>query len=153
MKTYEEKLKRYILTNNIDAQQYIFESPCHTVMEAASAANASPSDFIKCICLLSVDDNLIAAIVKGEDRVSTSRVAKALNMVPRIATPEEILTKTGYLCGGIPAFGYEAIFLIDPTVMESEFVYTGGGSPHSLTKISTVELYRLNKGQIVRVRK
>ncbi|MCP4408530.1 MAG: hypothetical protein GY807_12355, partial [Gammaproteobacteria bacterium] len=67
-----------------------------------------------------IDDqgNLIVAIVKGEDRASTSRVAKALGITrPRVAEPEEILQKTGYPCGGTPSFGYPAIFLIDPRVI------------------------------------
>ncbi|WP_246615498.1 aminoacyl-tRNA deacylase [Clostridium thailandense] len=154
MKEFEEKLKKYMMENNIDAEQYIYESTCHTVEEAASAANASPKEIVKSICLIDNGGNLIVGIVRGEDRVSTSRVAKALNIeTPKIATPEEILDKTGYICGGVPSFGYEGIFLIDPKVMENDLIYTGGGSPYSLTKISTKILQQINKGQIVRIRK
>lgn len=143
-----------MIENSIDAEQYTYENTCHTVEEAASAAHVSPNDIVKSICLIDNDGNLIVAIVRGKDRVSTSRVAKALNIeIPQIATPEEVLDKTGYICGGVPSFGYEAIFLIDPKVMENELIYTGGGSPYSLTKISTKVLHQINKGQIVRVRK
>lgn len=154
MKEFENKLKEYLLKNNIDGEQYIFEETCHSVEEAATAANASTEDFVKNICMIDSNGKLIVAIVKGEHRASTSRVAKALNIeIPRTATPEEILEITGYPCGGVPSFGYKAIFLIDPKVMEREFVYTGGGSPYSLTKISTKLLQQVNNGQIVRVRK
>lgn len=154
LKEFEEKLKQYLLRNRVDAKQVIFTDICHSVEEAAAAANASPRDFVKSICMINNVGNLIVAIVKGENRASTSRVAKALNIeIPRLATPEEILDKTGYICGGVPAFGYEAIFLIDPKVMETEFVYTGGGSPYSLTIISTKVLQEISKGKIVRVSK
>lgn len=154
MKEFENKLKEYLLKNNIDGEQYIFEDTCHSVEEAAAAANASTEDFVKNICMIDNSGKLIVAIVKGEHRASTSRVAKALNIeIPRTVTPEEILGSIGYPCGGVPSFGYEAIFLIDPKVMEREFVYTGGGSPYSLTKISTKLLQQINNGQIVRVRK
>ncbi|WP_461614489.1 aminoacyl-tRNA deacylase [Clostridium sp. Marseille-QA1073] len=154
MKEFENKLKEYLLKNNIDGEQYIFEETCHSVEEAATAANASTEDFVKNICMIDSNGKLIVAIVKGEHRASTSRVAKALNIeIPRTATPEEILEITGYPCGGVPSFGYDAIFLIDPKVIEREFVYTGGGSPYSLTKISTKLLQQVNNGQIVRVRK
>lgn len=154
MKEFEHKLKHYLIENNIDAEQYIFEDTCHSVKEAAIAANAAPEDFVKNICMVDSSGNLIVAIVKGEDRASTSRVAKALNIeVPRIATIEEIFEKTGYICGGVPSFGYDAIFLIDPRVMEKETIYTGGGSPNSLTKISTKLLQQVNNGRIIRVRK
>lgn len=154
MKDFEEKLKQYLLKNNINANQYIFENTCHSVEEAANTVNACVEDFIKNICMMSSNGDFIVAIVKGEDRASTKRVAKALDIeIPRMATPEEILKNTGYICGGVPSFGYEATFLIDHKVMEREFVYTGGGSPYSLTKISTKVLQQINKGQIVRIRK
>lgn len=154
MKEFEEKFKKYLTANKVDAEQQVFENICHSVEEAAAAANASPEDFVKSICMVKNDGTLIVAIVKGEDRASTSRVAKALNIeTPKIATPEEIVEKTGYMCGGVPALGYDAIFLIDPKVMETEYVYTGGGSPYSLTRIATKIMHQANNGHIVRVRK
>lgn len=154
MNTHEEKMKKFLQTNNIQGQHLSFNQSCHSVEEAAQAANARPQDFVKNICMIDSHSNLIVAIVKGEDRASTSRVENALNIErPRTATPEEILEKTGYPCGGTPSFGYQAKFLIDPRVMEMDTVYSGGGSKNSLVKISTKELQKANQGEIVRVRK
>ncbi|MEK6948751.1 MAG: YbaK/EbsC family protein [Nanoarchaeota archaeon] len=154
MNQYEEKLKKFLQGNNIQGEHFSFNQSCHSVEEAAQTANAKTDDFVKNICMIDSNGNLIVTIVKGEDRASTSRVENALNIErPRIATPDEILQKTGYPCGGTPSFGYEAKFLIDPRVMEKEVVYAGGGSENSLVKISTKELQRANNGEIVRVRK
>lgn len=154
MNNYEEKLKEFLQINNIQGQHLSFNQSCHSVEEAAQAANASPQDFVKNICMIDNKGSLIVAIVKGEDRASTSRVEKALNIErPRTATPEEILEKTGYPCGGTPSFGYQAKFLIDPRVMEMDTVYSGGGSENSLVKISAKELQKANNAEIIRVRK
>ncbi len=154
MNKYEEKLKKFLQENNIQGRHLTFNQSCHSVEDAAKAANSNTDDFVKNICMIDSDGNLILAIVKGEDRASTSRVEKALNIErPQTASPNEILLKTGYPCGGIPSFGYDAKFLIDPRVMEKEIVYTGGGSENSLVKISTKELQKANNGDIVRVRK
>ena len=150
----EEKLKAYVKEKGISAEHLHFSEPCHSVEEAAKAAKASPEDFVKNICMLDQEGNLIVAIVKGENRASTSRVAKALNL-PQvgIATPDEVLKKTGYPAGGIPSFGYPAKFLIDEKVMEKDIVYSGGGSENSLVRISAKEILRANSGSIIRVRK
>ncbi|MBS3169260.1 YbaK/EbsC family protein [Candidatus Woesearchaeota archaeon] len=154
MSRYEDKLKWYIDENNIKAEHLSFKQSCHSVEEAALTANANSDDFVKNICLITSSDNLVVAIVKGEDRVSTTNVAKALNSEKiRVATPEEILQRTGYPCGGTPSFGYPAMFLIDPRVMEKEMVYSGGGSENSLIKIAAEELQKANNGRIVRIRK
>jgi Cys-tRNA(Pro)/Cys-tRNA(Cys) deacylase len=151
---YEQKLKNFLNKYAVDYQYLQFSTSCHSVQDAAQSVNASISDCIKNICMIDSDDEVIVAIVKGEHRASTSRVAKALNILrPRIAKSDEILEKTGYPCGGVPAFGFSAIFLIDPKVMEKSMVYTSGGSDTTLIKISPKDIQQLNHGKIVRVRK
>ncbi|MFA5745863.1 MAG: YbaK/EbsC family protein [Candidatus Pacearchaeota archaeon] len=150
----EEKLKKYIVESKVQGEHLSFSQSCHTVKEAATTAKADPLNFVKNICMIDANGQLIVAIIKGEDRASTSQVAKALNIErPRLATEEEILKKTGYPSGGIPSFGYPAKFLIDPRVMEKEIIYTGGGSKYSLVKIASKELVRINNGIIFKIRK
>ncbi len=154
MSEYEGKLKNYMNDNNILAEHLVFGQSCHTVKEAAQAANANVDDLVKNICLIDSHHRLIVAIVKGEDRVSTTRVSQVLKTGSvRIAEPKEILVKAGYPVGGTPSFGFEAVFLIDPRVMEKEIVYTSGGSTRSLVRMSAKELQRANKGLVITIRK
>jgi Cys-tRNA(Pro)/Cys-tRNA(Cys) deacylase len=151
---YELKLKQFITNNKIEAKHLAFEQSCHSVAEAAQAANCATEDFVKNICMVDANNNLIVAIVKGEDRASTSAVGKYLNIDrPRTATPDEILEKTGYPCGGTPSFGFQAKFIIDPKVLEKSVVYTGGGSEKSLVCISAEELQKANQGQVAKISK
>jgi len=148
-----EKLRAYIKENSIDAEVLTFNQSTHSVAEAAEAVGAEPSHFVKSICMIGPDEQLIIAIVKGEHRASTSRVAKALGIPrPRIATPEEVLEKSGYPAGGVPAFGYDAKFLMDPKVLEMEKVYSGGGSERALTLMTPREMQRANDAIIAKVR-
>lgn len=150
---YEEKLKSFIRANRVEAEHLSFEQSCHSVEEAAEAAGVARQDFVKNICMLDTEGRLVVAIVKGEDRASASRVAKALNAESaRLATPEEILELTGYPCGGTPSFGFKAQFLVDPRVLLKEVVYTGGGSQTSLVKIAPQKLLEANGGQVARIR-
>jgi len=154
MENYENKLKKYILDHKIEAQQLVFMDSCHSVKEAAATANANEDDFVKNICMLDKEGNVLVAIVKGEDKVSTAKIGDTLGIgKPEIASPEQILHKTGYPCGGLPSFGYKARFLIDTRVMEKTEIYTGGGSTKSLVKISTEELLRASQGLILDIRK
>jgi prolyl-tRNA editing enzyme YbaK/EbsC (Cys-tRNA(Pro) deacylase) len=154
MNYYEEKIKQYIQDNHLQAEYLSFQTSCHSVEDAARSVHTSAEDFVKNICLIDDQENLIVAIVKGEDRVSLKKIGEVLGIEPpRPANPQEILEKTNYICGGVPSFGYSAIFLIDPKVMEKEMVYSGGGSEKSLVKISPQELQRANQGQIIKIRR
>ena len=119
-----------------------------------AAVGTDPEHFVKNICMTDAQGRVIVAIVKGEERASTSRVAKALQTERvRTMTPDEMLAKTGYPCGGTPSFGFAATFLIDPRVMQKDKVYTGGGSETALVRVSPQALLRANGGRVVRVRK
>jgi prolyl-tRNA editing enzyme YbaK/EbsC (Cys-tRNA(Pro) deacylase) len=147
MNQYEEKLKRYINDNNIKCEYLCFDKSCHTVEDSAKTANTSRENIVKNICLIDSNARIIVAILKGNDRVSLSRIARALNIpTPRFATNEEVILKTGYPVGGVPSFGFDAVFLIDQKVMEKKMIYTGAGSENCLVKISPYELQKANKG-------
>lgn len=154
MNVYDKRLRRFIHDHAIDAEQLCFTQSCHSVAEAAAVVGAEPQDFVKNICLTDERGRVIVAIVKGEHRASTSRVAKVLG-IPRVdvMTPKDMLEKTGYPCGGTPSFGFSATFLVDPKVMEKTRVYTGGGSETSLVRASPTVLLAANDGTVVRIRK
>ncbi|MBI3034036.1 YbaK/EbsC family protein [Candidatus Woesearchaeota archaeon] len=154
MNEYEKKLKEYMQKHSIRGEYMAFRESCHSAEEAAITAKADIEDFIKNICLAGANGEIIVALVKAMDRASTTKIGKLLNIErPRTATPDEILQKTGYPVGGVPSFGYPAMFLIDYKVMEKEKVYTSGGTPNSLIRIPTKELQRANRGEVANIRK
>ena len=154
MNEYEEKLRAFMRVNGIEGTFLSFQESCHTAVEAASAAGVMPQDIVKSICMIDANEDLVVAIVRGDDRASTSRVARSLGVErPRTADADAVLAKTGYPCGGTPAFGYSARFLVDPRVMEREEVYAGGGTDRSLVRLSPRELQKANRAEVVRVRK
>ena len=150
----EEKIKNFLNKRNVLCEFFKFSESCHSVAQAADALNTNPNEIIKNICLIDEESNPIIAIVIGEDRVSTKRVAKALNIQrPKVADSSEIIKKTGFHCGATPSFGFNAKFLIDTNIIEKDFVYTSGGSQNSLLKISTEDLQKLSNGIVTRIRK
>ncbi len=155
MDEFARKLKNFLDERAIPGELLWFDSSCHSVAEAAASAKADPLDFVKNICMILPDGRLCVAIVKGEDRASTTAVAKVLGLAerPRTATPDELLEKTGYPCGGTPSFGFDAVFLVDGRVLERETVYTGGGSTQALVRIAVDDLLKANGAKVARIRK
>lgn len=154
MRKFEDKLKSFMEEHRVDAEHLSFKKSCHSVAEAARTVGAEPEDFVKSICMVDREGDVIVAIVKGDDRASTSRVGKALGIErPSVASPDEILVLTGFPVGGTPGFGFDASFIVDPLVFEKELVYLGGGSECSLVRMSPHELLRVNQGMVARIRK
>lgn len=149
----EEKLKQYIKNNNIQAKQLVFEKSLHSVQDMLEATDIKLEHITKTIVFKGPQGKTIAAMVPAKFRVSKSRLEKAVGIEGlEIANAEEALERTGYPVGGMCCFGYEAIVVIDPTVFEQKYVYTGGGSEFSVTKITTEELKRITNPVIQRIR-
>ena len=146
------RLRAWLAASRVDAEHLVFERSCHSVREAADAAGEPPEAFVKSICMLA-GDALVVAVVKGEDRASTSRVAEAVGAPARLATPEEMLARTGYPAGGTPPLGFDARFLVDERVMQRDLVLAGGGSDRALLRIAPREMLRANGGVVAGVRR
>ena len=154
MTIFEDKLKAYIALKKIDAEHLTFHESCHSVEEAAKAVGTTPDAFVKNICLVDPAGRLIVAILKGEDRLDLKTLGRELGgLALRMARADEVLEKTGYPAGGVPSFGYEAVFMIDERVMARDVVYSGGGSEYALVKISTQQLLNANNGRVAALSK
>ena len=152
MDAHAARLAAWLAETKVDAEHLVFARSTHSVAEAAEAAGADARAFVKSLCMVA-GDALVVAIVKGEDRASTTRVGALAGGPARLATPDEMLARTGYPAGGTPPFGFEARFLVDERVMEMDRVYAGGGSDRALVRVAPREILRANGGSVARVRK
>ena len=153
MPTTPDDLRTWIAERGVQAEVLEYATSTHSVAEAAAAAGVTREHFVKSICMIMHDGRLVVVVVKGEDRASATRVGKLLGADrPRSATPEEMLERTGYPCGGTPPFGFEATWLVDDRVLKARIVYGGGGAENALVRLLPAELVKANGGQVVRVR-
>jgi len=156
MSRYSDRIKGFLTDNNIEAEFLEFDKSVHSVQEAVDVSGFSIDKFTKSIVMLTDDDDLVIAVVPAENRASTKRVRKALNLLqrPRIinaAESEKLLEQQ--LGGNSPLNASAAKIFIDPNVLEKEWVLIGGGDDQCLVKISIKELTRVVTYAEARVRK
>ena len=109
-----------------------------------------PSEAMACLA------EWLHEVVPADSRANTERVRKALSLDerPRIATAEESEQHLRQQIGGnSPLNTPNAKVLIDPKVLERDWILTGGGDNQSLVKISIPELQRIVEFETVRIRK
>ena len=124
--------------------------PVKTVTQAVKATKASPRQIIKSLVLIS-EKGPILAIVDGESKVSLEKIKQHFGEV-RLATPEEVKEVTGFEVGGVPPVGIEIKTIVDPRVLENEFVIGGGGRIDKLCKLSPKKIVEYQKAEIIEIR-
>jgi prolyl-tRNA editing enzyme YbaK/EbsC (Cys-tRNA(Pro) deacylase) len=108
------------------------EVPVRTVREAARAVGVGEDKIIKTI-VVNCGGEFRAYILRGTKRLDV----KSLGC--RLATPEEVLSVTGYPVGGVPPVLGIPVF-IDEELLSEDYVYGGGGDDHSLLKFRPRDL-------------
>ena len=108
------------------------EVPVRTVREAARAVGVGEDKIIKTI-VVNCGGEFRAYILRGTKRLDV----KSLGC--RLATPEEVLSVTGYPVGGVPPVLSIPVF-IDEELLSEDYVYGGGGDDHSLLKFRPRDL-------------
>lgn len=156
MSVYSERIKAFLDRASVDASFLEFPERVHTVDEAVEVSGYPVERFTKTIVMVAENDQIILAVVPASRRASTERVRKALalNQRPKIATGVQSETKLGQKLGGnTPINADGATIIIDPKVLEREWILVGGGDDRSLVKISVAELKRVVTFVEARVRK
>ena len=151
--SYHKRIKAFLDNTQAKYNHIIYTNKCHTVLEASKSAGEDIENFVKNICLLDEQKNLIVAILLAKNRANLKKIsaivnAKKLNMVPFT----EVERYTSYPAGGVPSFGFDAKFLVDKDVLNRSFIITGGGDEYSLIKIATKEIVKLNSATVCEIK-
>ncbi len=156
MSVYSDRIKSFLEQERVEADFLEFPDRVHTVDEAVEVSGYPVEHFTKTIVMVGPKDQILLAVVPASSRASTERVRKALalNQRPKIATGVESEAKLGQKLGGnTPINAEDATVIIDPKVLEREWILVGGGDDRSLVKIPVAELKRIVNFVEARVRK
>ena len=97
----------------------------------------------------------IIVITSGANKVDRKKKLKAiLGYKPKIATPEYVLSETGFAPGGVPPFGHKSrsVILMDRDLMKFEVVWGAAGSSETVFPITPDLLASISSARIADVR-
>lgn len=120
-----------------------------TAADAARALGCEQRQIVKSLVLV-CDGVPLVALVPGDRRADTAKVARAAGTESaRTATPEEVVSWTGFGPGGVAPFGLatQLRVLVDQELLAEEVVWTGAGSPRHVAGLAPHDLLRLCRGE------
>lgn len=130
---------------DFDADVHVFPEGTKTAGDAARAIGCDVSAIVKSL-VFCVDDEPVVALVPGDLRLDTAKLAAAAGAgTARRATLEEARDATGFAAGGTPPFGHTRPLRVfaDPALERNDPVWAAAGTPTSVFPISIAELDRL----------
>ncbi len=124
--------------------------PVKRVEQAVKATNSKPRQIIKSLLFIS-DKEPLLVIVDGNSKVDIDKVSKNFGKV-RLAKPGEVKEITGFDVGEVPPVGIKVKTIIDPKVLENEFVIGGGGEINKLSKLKPEKIVEHQNAIVIDVK-
>jgi Cys-tRNA(Pro) deacylase len=121
-----------------------------TADEAAAAVGVEVGQIVKSL-VWAVDGEPVLALVAGDRRLDTGRLAAALDVdaVDR-ADADAVRAATGFAIGGVPPFGHTTQLrtVMDASLRRFDEVWAAAGTPRDVFAIAPDELARRSRATV-----
>lgn len=121
----------------------------HSVKDVQVACNCDVSEVIKTLLMI-VDGNIpVMVLLPGNKRANLEKVKKSLEGTTiRMATPQEVLSLTGYKVGSVSPFGVptEIRQLADQMILQLENLFLGSGQDNIILKLPIISFSKSFQG-------
>ncbi len=150
-----EEISENIEKSRLRAQILEFTDTVETVYKASRLVNEPPERIVKTILVKTRKGEYLSLIVRGDRRIDNDKLSAYLGSEVRMATADEVLNVLKVPPGAVsPLLSSVSVLrrVVDPKILEKEYIVCGGGSLRTLVKIVTEDLIKfLNNPEIVDV--
>ena len=152
MKSYVNKITNFIKKNNIRLERLVYDGEVSNSALSAAHVGCPISQIVKTVLFKDETSRVFAVILRGSEKVDRQKIKRMFSIKNLdILSGDEVLQFSGYPPGGVPPFGYKAIFLMNNGFKREETVYAGGGTTRSLIRIEAGEIEHVAKPHIMDV--
>lgn len=113
-----------------------------TAQDAADAVGCALGEIVKSLVFL-VDESPVIALVAGDNRLDTTKLATAAGgSKAGRASLEQVRAATGFVAGGTPPFGHatDVPVYADRTLRRFDRVWASGGTPNAVFAVGVDEV-------------
>ena len=149
-----DRVRDYLATHDLADRVVTFEGSTKTAQLAAEAVGCELGQIVKSLVFVEGDGRAVLALVAGDRRGDSAAIADCAGARKvTFADADTVREATGYAIGGVSPFDLpEAlVVLVDDSFERFEEVYTAGGTPNSMVRLTIPQLMTVSGGHMARV--
>ena len=115
----------------------------YSLEQAAQERNQRPEQVVRSILFRLASDQFVMVLAPGQKQISWSALRQHLGVTRMsMASPEEVLERTGYVHGAVSPFGLPSPIriLVDQGILAEEEISIGSGVRNSTVIMRTTDL-------------
>jgi Cys-tRNA(Pro) deacylase len=146
-----ERVSSFLRQMGVEARVEEFSEGTPTAADAARAVGCKLGQIVKSL-VFDCDGRWVVALIPGDRRADAAKIARAAGATrAKIASPEQVEKATGFVAGAVAPFPLpqvERVF-VDRNLLSHKRVWVGAGSPSHMAEISSSDLVRLSRAQVM----
>ncbi|NPV27564.1 MAG: YbaK/EbsC family protein [Firmicutes bacterium] len=145
-----ERVQAYLDRYHPGLKAIEFDTDTSTCETAAATLGVEVGQIAKSL-VFKGGEQYVMVVAAGDVRVDTKKLKKYVGVKVKLATPDEVLTLTGYPVGGVCPVALKTplrIFL-DDSLARFDVVYAAAGTPQSALPVTLQQLQEVTRGEIV----
>lgn len=135
----------------IEVEVLEFTDTVETVEKASRLSGYPVSQIVKTL-LLKAGRDYIVIVARGDRKIDLEKAKQILGTKTTLATPREVNTILGVEVGAVTPFLPRIKSLrviLDPAILEHEYIVCGGGSLNRLYRVKTRDLLKYLNPEII----
>lgn len=148
-----QRVREALVAHDLDNGIVRLDASARTAAEAAAALGCSVAQIVKSLLFKSASGEPLLVLASGTNRVDEALIATVAGESIGKADAAFVREHTGYAIGGVAPLAHPKPLraYIDSDLMQLDPLWAAAGTPHTVFRLSAVQLQQLSGGQVTRV--
>jgi Cys-tRNA(Pro) deacylase len=125
-----------------------------SAQDAANSLGCQVEQIVKSLVFMTKKTKKpILVLASGANRVNPKKIRNFLSEPIKMADPDFVRSKTGFVVGGVPPLGHSSSLetFIDEDLLKYPVIWAAAGSSNTMFKLSPDDLQKITQGQVISV--
>jgi prolyl-tRNA editing enzyme YbaK/EbsC (Cys-tRNA(Pro) deacylase) len=150
-----KRFQDYLISHGFSNKLVEFPEGTKTSADAARAIGCKIEQIAKSIVFVGKNTRQpILVIASGPNRINEKKIESLISEPIEKADANFVREQTGFSIGGVPPIGHakKLNIFIDEDLMKFEEIWSAGGTPNTVFKLTSEELLEMTRGQVINVK-
>jgi Cys-tRNA(Pro) deacylase len=154
LNTCVRKVEKALKAHGLECQVLNMKETTRSAQDAANSLGCRVEQIVKSLVFMTRKTKKpILVLASGANRVNPKKIRDFLSEPIKMADPDFVRSKTGFVVGGVPPLGHSSSLetFIDEDLLKYPDIWAAAGSSNTMFKLSPDDLQKITRGQVISV--
>jgi Cys-tRNA(Pro) deacylase len=154
LNTSVRKVEKALKAHGLECQVLNMKETTRSAQDAANSLGCRVEQIVKSLVFMTKKTKKpILVLASGANRVNPKKIRNFLSEPIKMADPDFVRSKTGFVVGGVPPLGHSSPLetFIDEDLLKYPEIWAAAGSSNTMFKLSPDDLQKITQGRVISV--